>query len=70
MQQRSNWKPVIVSDGYRAENGKVGAKAPPTGDEDRLLDNRFTIGAALALGLSALIGVGIYLVVTAVLRLS
>jgi hypothetical protein len=70
MQQRSNWKPVIVSDGYRAENGKVGAKAPPTGDEDRLLDIRFTIAAALALGLPALIGVGIYLVVTAVVRLS
>jgi hypothetical protein len=70
MQRRSNWKPVIVSGGHRAENGKVGAKGAPTGGEDRLVDIRFAMGAALALGLPALIGVGIYLVVIAVLRLS
>jgi hypothetical protein len=70
MKRRPNWKPVIVSDGHRAENGKAGAKAAPTGDEDRLVDIRFTIAAAVALGLPALIGAGLYLVVTVVLRLS
>ena len=70
MQRRSNWKPVIVSDSHRAENGKVGPKAAPSGEEDRLVDIRFTIGAALALGLPALIGFGLYFVAHAVLRLS
>jgi hypothetical protein len=70
MQRRSNWKPVIVSDSHRAENGKVGSKAAPTGDEDRIIDIRFTIGAALALGLPALIGAGLYLAVIVALRLN
>ena len=70
MQSRPNWKPVIVSDGHRAENGKVGTKGAQTGDEDRLVDIRFTIGAALALGLPALIGAVLYLAVIIVLRLS
>jgi hypothetical protein len=61
MQRRPNWKPVIVSDAYRAEIGKVGAKRAKTKGERRLFDIRFTIGAALALGLPALIGAGLYL---------
>jgi hypothetical protein len=70
MQRRANWKPIIVPNGHRAENGKVNAKGAPTRNEDGLVDIRFTVAAALALGLPALIGVGIYLVVNAVLRLS
>jgi hypothetical protein len=46
-----------------------GAKGVQNGDEDRLVDIRFTIGAALALGSPALIGAVLYLAVT-VLRLS
>ncbi len=64
MQRRANWKPVIVPNGHRAENGTVNAKGRATGDEDRLVDIRFTIGAALALGLPALIGVALHLAVT------
>ena len=65
MQRRPNWKPVIVPNGHRAaDNGKVGAKGAPTRDKDRLVDIRFTIGAALVLGLPALIGAGLYLAVT------
>jgi hypothetical protein len=67
MQRRPNWKPFIVPKSPRAESGKVGTKA---GDEDRLVDIRFTIAAALALGLPALIGAGLYLAVTVLLRLS
>jgi hypothetical protein len=80
MQRRPNWKPVIVPSGHRAENGKIGrgetipraalSKDAPAGDEDRLGDIRFTIGVALALGLPALVGAGLYLAVTVVLRLS
>jgi hypothetical protein len=66
MQRRPNWKPVIVSGGHRAENGK----GAPTGYEDRLVDIRFTIAAALALGLPALIAATLNLAVTVVLRLS
>ena len=47
-----------------------GAKGAQTADEDRLVDIRFTIAAALALGLPALIGALLYLVVTVLLRLS
>jgi hypothetical protein len=75
-----NWKPVIVPNGHRAENGKVGkgetishvahSKGAPTGDEDRFVDIRFTIATALALGLPAPIAAGLYLTVTAALRLS
>jgi hypothetical protein len=77
MERRSNWKPVIVPNGRRAENGKIGkdetiphaaqSKGAPTGDEDRLGDIRFTIGVAVALGLPALIGAGLYLAVTVAL---
>jgi hypothetical protein len=83
MQRRPNWKPVIVASGHRAENGKIGKGETishaaevftwvngPTGGEDRLGDIRFTIGAALVLGLPALIGAGLYLAVTIALRLS
>jgi hypothetical protein len=80
MQRRPNWKPVIVESGDRADNGKVDegetishaaqSTGAPTGDEDRLVDIRFTIAAALALGLPALIGAGLDLAVTVVLRLS
>jgi hypothetical protein len=71
MQRRPNWKPVIVPSGHRDENPAMsGAKGVQTGDEDRLVDIRFTIGAALALGLPALIGAVLYLAVTVLLRLS
>jgi hypothetical protein len=83
MQRRPNWKPVIVPSGHRAENGKIGKEETishaaevftwvnsRTGDEDRLGDIRFTIGVALVLGLPALIGAGLYLGATVVLRLS
>jgi hypothetical protein len=75
-----NWKPAIVPNGHRADNGKIDkgetishaahSKGAPTEDDDRLVDLRFTIGAALALGLPALMGAGLYLAVTAVLRLT
>jgi hypothetical protein len=75
-----NWKPVLIPN-HRADNGNADEGqtnfhaaqfngAPSTGDEDKLADIRFVIGAALALGSPALIGAGIYLAVTAVLRLS
>jgi hypothetical protein len=71
MQRRPNWKPVIVPSGHRDENpGMFGAKDVQTADEDRLVDIRFTIAAALALGFPALIGAVLYLVVTVLLRLS
>jgi hypothetical protein len=70
MPARPNWKPVIIPTGHRAENGKVSAKGAPSSDKDRLGDIRFTIGAALVLGLPALIGAVLYLAATVVLRLS
>jgi hypothetical protein len=70
MQRRPNWKPVIVRSGDGAENSKVHAKGAPNSDKDRLADIRFTIAAGFALGLPALIGAGLYLAVTIVLRLS
>jgi hypothetical protein len=71
MQRRPNWKPVIVPSGHRDENpAKSGANGVQTGDQGRLVDIRFTIGAALALGLPALIGAVLYLAVTLLLRLS
>jgi hypothetical protein len=80
MQRRSNWKPVIVPNGDGAEDGNVGegepisdaarSKGAPTGDEDRLVDIRFTIATLLALGLPALIGAGLYLAAAALLRSS
>jgi hypothetical protein len=55
MQRRPKWKPVIVPSGHRAENGSVGksetishaahSKGAPIGDEDRLVDIRFSTGA-------------------------
>jgi hypothetical protein len=79
MQRRPNWKPVIVESGDRAENGKVGndtishaapSKDASSRDEDRRVIIHFTIATALALGLPALIGFGLYFVAHAVLRLS
>jgi hypothetical protein len=80
MLRRPNWKPVIVASSHRAEIGKgetISHAAEvftwvngPAGGQDRLGDIRFTIGAALALGLPALIGAGLYLAATVVLRLS
>jgi hypothetical protein len=76
MQRRSNWKPVIVPNGQGAENGEVSVgETPhpteaPTREEDRLVDFRFAIATVLALGLPALIGVGLYLAATIVLRSS
>jgi hypothetical protein len=83
MQRRPNWKPVIVPSGHRAENGKIGKEETishaaevftwvnsPTGGQDRLGDIRLTIGVAVVLGLPALIGAGLYLAATVVLRLS
>jgi hypothetical protein len=78
MERRSNWKPVIVPNGRRAENGKIGkdetiphaaqSKGAPTGDEEKLVDIRFTVGVALVLGLPVLIAAGLYLAATVVLR--
>ena len=74
MQHRSNWTPVIVPNGHGAESREAGlgkpahSKGAPTGDEDRLVDFRFAIGTVLALGLPALIGGGLYLAATALLR--
>jgi hypothetical protein len=83
MQRRSNWTPVIVPNAPNAEDGRVheGETIPSaahsnsalTGqhqDEDRLVDIRFTIAVAIALGLPALIGVGLYLVATVLLGAS
>jgi hypothetical protein len=77
---RPNWKPVIVASGHRAEigNGETISQAAevfswvngPTGGQDSLGDIRFTIGAALVLGLPAVIGAGLHLAATVVLRLS
>jgi hypothetical protein len=75
MQRR--WKPILVA-GHEAAENKVGhvqaisqAKFDgPTADSDGSRDLRFAIGASLALGLPALIGVGIYLAVTVILRMS
>jgi hypothetical protein len=73
-----NWKPVLISND-RANDGKVDegerishaaqSNGAPANDDGRT-DIRFAIGAALAVGLPALIGAGLYLAVTAVLRLS
>src|ERR1700730_3283218 len=80
MQRRPNWKPVIVESSDRADNGKVDegetishaapSKDASSGDEDRRVIIHFTIATALALGLPALIGFGLYFVAHAVLRLS
>jgi hypothetical protein len=77
MERRSNWKPFIVPNGDGAEDGNVGEGEPisdaarsegaPTGDPDRLADVRFTIAAALGLGMPALLGAGLYLAATALL---
>jgi hypothetical protein len=77
MERRSNWKPFIVPNGHGAEEGNVGegafshaghSESAPTGDLDRLADVRFTIAAALGLGMPALLGAGLYLAATALLR--
>ena len=72
MQHRSNWTPIIVPNGHGAAQAGLGkpahSKGAPTGDEDRLVDFRFAIGTVLALGLPALIGGGLYLAATALLR--
>jgi hypothetical protein len=77
MQRRPKWKPVIVPKSPRAESGKVGedtisrdapSKDASSGDEDRRVIIHFTIATALALGLPAAIGFGLYFVAQAVLR--
>ena len=79
MQSRPNWKPAIVPKSPRAEKGKVGndtishaasSKDVSSRDEDRRVTIHFTIATALALGLPAAIGFGLYFVAHAVLRLS
>jgi hypothetical protein len=79
MQRRPNWKPVLVPQSPRAESGKVGndtishaapSKDASRRDEDRRAIIHFTIATALALGLPAAIGFGLYFVAHAVLRLS
>jgi hypothetical protein len=80
MQRRSNWKPVIVPTGHGAAKGNVDEgetifHAAQSGDAktsntDRVADVRFTIAAALGLGLPALLGAGLYLAAIAVLRSS
>jgi hypothetical protein len=55
----------------RAETARsVGAKSAKNKSEGRLLDIRFTIAAALALGLPALMGAAVYLAITIARRLS
>ena len=77
MQHRPNWKPVIVPKSPPAENGKVGndtishaapSKDVSSRDEDRRATIHFTIATALALGLPAAIGFGLYFVAHAVFR--
>jgi hypothetical protein len=80
MQRRSNWTPVIVPNAPNAEDGRVheGETIPSaahsnsalTGqhqNDDSLVDIRFTIAVAIALGLPMLISAGLYLVATAAL---
>jgi|HubBroStandDraft_5_1064220.scaffolds.fasta_scaffold485060_1 hypothetical protein len=75
--RRLNWTPVIVPNVPRAEEGEVHKGEIPSAahsnsalTEDRLVDIRFTIAVAIALGLPALIGAGVYLAATILLRLS
>lgn len=73
------WKPVLISNSRADDgNGDVGnrfanaaslLKGAPA-DDDRRADVRFAIGAAIAVGLPALIGGGLYLAATVVLKLS
>jgi hypothetical protein len=75
--RRLNWTPVIVPNAPAAENGEVHEGEVPGAahsngalTEDRLVDIRFTIAVAIALGLPALIGAGVYLAAIVLLRLS
>jgi hypothetical protein len=54
----------------RAETARSAPRAQKTKSEGRLLDIRFTIAAALALGLPALMGAAVYLAFTIGLILS
>jgi hypothetical protein len=76
MQRRPNWKPVIVPKSPQAENGKVGNNTIPDAapsndasskDEDRRVIIHFAIATALAFGLPAAIGFGLYFIAHAVL---
>jgi hypothetical protein len=75
--RRLNWTPVIVPNAPRAEDGEahdgeIPSAAHPNSalTEDRRVDIRFTVAVAVALGLPALIGAGVYLAATILLRLS
>jgi hypothetical protein len=71
---RANWTLVIVTDDYRAEGDKLSQHAIRDGarssdeDEGRQADRRFMIAAVIALALPAVIGVGLYVIATAALR--
>jgi hypothetical protein len=76
MKRHANWKPVIVAKSPLAENGEVGndtispaapSKDTSNRDEDRRVIIHFAIATALAFGLPALIGFGLYFVAHAVL---
>jgi hypothetical protein len=75
--RRLNWTPVIVPNVPRAEDGEANDGEIPSAahpnsalTEDRRVDIRFTVAVAIALGLPALIGAGVYLAATILLRLS
>jgi hypothetical protein len=80
VQRRPNWKPVIVPKSPRAEIAEVRdrytishaavSKGGPSSDADRRGTIQFAIAAALALGLPAAIGFGLYFVAHAVIVLS
>jgi hypothetical protein len=71
-----NWKPVFVvsdsddSKGRQAQTFSHILPSEQTADGDGRSDLRFAIGASLLLGVPALIGAGIFLIVNVVLRMS